>query len=289
MTPPQREVFFKRLYALGTPKASCANRLGCVRLAIHLLLHSEFEAAVAVLAVVCSSMVPVNRASTGRSFLTPLGNEYFLPVRKSNKLTSRSVLCMLILVAMGGTYLLENPLNSLVALHPRYVWLVERLLEHNIPTYKVAFWMRKFGSLSFKRTWVWANTKRICSLDMGPLFGWEKQGCVQTTTRYVDKAGKRRFVGNSNLKRSQQYTYKFASKIVQMVPLVRQDTMENKIPIKVSPESFMDLFGKMNFGEECKQWDSEADLVRVVQYVRGSKKLNIPREWRELIPKTIPI
>ena len=33
MTPPQREVFFKRLYALGTPKASCANRLGCVRCA----------------------------------------------------------------------------------------------------------------------------------------------------------------------------------------------------------------------------------------------------------------
>ncbi|CAL1158067.1 unnamed protein product [Cladocopium goreaui] len=160
---------------------------------------------------------------------------------------------------MGGTYLLENPLNSLVALHPRYVWLVERLLEHNIPDPWLAF--RASG----------------------------KQGCVQTTTRYVDKAGKRRFVGNSNLKRSQQYTYKFASKIVQMVPLVRQDTMENKIPIKVSPESFMDLFGKMNFGEECKQWDSEADLVRVVQYVRGSKKLNIPREWRELIPKTIPI
>ena len=63
--------------------------LSDLRLAIHLLLHSEFEAAVAVLAVVCSSMVPVNRASTGRSFLTPLGNEYFLPVRKSNKLTSR--------------------------------------------------------------------------------------------------------------------------------------------------------------------------------------------------------
>ena len=57
---------------------------------------------------------------------------------------------------------------------------------------------------------------------------------------------------------------------------------------QVAPESFMDLFGKMNFGEECKQWDSEADLVRVVQYARGSKKLSIPREWRELIPKTIP-
>ena len=49
------------------------------------------------------------------------------------------VFCMLILVAMGGTYLLENPLNSLVALHPRYVWLVERLLEHNIPDPWLAF------------------------------------------------------------------------------------------------------------------------------------------------------
>ena len=39
--------------------------LSDLRLAIHLLLHSEFEAAVAVLAVVCSIMVPVNGLALG--------------------------------------------------------------------------------------------------------------------------------------------------------------------------------------------------------------------------------
>ena len=39
---------------------------------------------------------------------------------------------MLLLVAAGGTYILENPMNSLVALHPRFIWLSERLLEHGI-------------------------------------------------------------------------------------------------------------------------------------------------------------
>ena len=40
---------------------------------------------------------------------------------------------MLLLVALGGTYLMENPVNSLVALHPRYVWFCERLQELGIP------------------------------------------------------------------------------------------------------------------------------------------------------------
>ena len=40
---------------------------------------------------------------------------------------------MLLLVAAGGIYILENPVNSLVALHPRYIWFVEQLLRHGIP------------------------------------------------------------------------------------------------------------------------------------------------------------
>ena len=70
-------------------------------------------------------------------------------------------------------------------------------------TYKTSFWMRKYGALSFKRTWVWSSSKRIASLDQGPLSEAEKKGCVQTTSKYRDKAGKLRFQGDSNLKRSQ--------------------------------------------------------------------------------------
>ncbi|CAL1152822.1 unnamed protein product [Cladocopium goreaui] len=232
-------------------------------LAIHLLLHSEFEAAVAVLAVVCSSMVPVNRGSTDRSFMTPLGNEYFLAVRKSNKLTSRSVLCMLLLVALGGTYLMENPVNSLVALHPRYVWFCARLQELGIPTYKIAFWMRKYKAMSYKRTWIWSISSQICSLDLGSLTASERQGCTATTTRYRDKNGKLKFKGNSNLKRSQQYTYKFASKIVQLVPKIRKDTKTKPIPIQVQQDSFQNLFANMNFSDECRAWDAGISLVKM--------------------------
>ena len=34
---------------------------------------------------------------------------------------------MWITILMGGTYCMENPLNSLVACHPRYVWMLEQL------------------------------------------------------------------------------------------------------------------------------------------------------------------
>ena len=66
----------------------CPNKCK-LRLAIHVLLSGEWEALCAFFAVVCSSYVPVNRASTGRSIMTPLGNQDFIPVRKSNILTSR--------------------------------------------------------------------------------------------------------------------------------------------------------------------------------------------------------
>lgn len=52
--------------------------------------------------------------------------------KKINNALCRSVLCMMLLVAAGGTFLLENPLNSLVALHPRFIWLSERLQRFGI-------------------------------------------------------------------------------------------------------------------------------------------------------------
>ena len=45
----------------------------------------------------------------------------------------RSCILMWLAVARGGDYFLENPHNSLIAHHPRYVWLVERLQEFGIP------------------------------------------------------------------------------------------------------------------------------------------------------------
>lgn len=41
----------------------------------------------------------------------------------------RSVIFMWITFLMGGSYFMENPANSLVACHPRYVWMLKRLRE----------------------------------------------------------------------------------------------------------------------------------------------------------------
>ena len=63
--------------------------------------------------------------------------------------------------------------------------------------------MRKWGALSWKRTWLWANTEHIGALDKGPMTPGERAGARPTTTRYRDKQGKTRFKGNSHLKSSQ--------------------------------------------------------------------------------------
>lgn len=44
----------------------------------------------------------------------------------------RSVILMWMTVLMGGVYTMENPHNSLIAHHPRYSWMVRRLLDAGI-------------------------------------------------------------------------------------------------------------------------------------------------------------
>ena len=71
-------------------------------------------------------------------------------------------------------------------------------------TYKIGFWMRKYASMSWKRTWVWSSSSRIHELDLGPLTTDEKNESKTLTTRYRDSKGKVKFQGNSSLKGSQR-------------------------------------------------------------------------------------
>lgn len=44
----------------------------------------------------------------------------------------RSCILVWITYAMGGIFILENPQNSLIALHPRWIWMLERLRAHGV-------------------------------------------------------------------------------------------------------------------------------------------------------------
>ena len=138
------------LLFLGT-FAVCFSTL---RLAISLILRSEFGRALGMFAVCCSSWVPVNRGTGGRTLLTPHGNALVPSVRRSNKLMSRiaacvfftsmlrrrSVLLQVLLLAAGSTVCMENPQNSLIALHDKWVWLVTALQRFSIG----ASWLKSF-------------------------------------------------------------------------------------------------------------------------------------------------
>lgn len=44
----------------------------------------------------------------------------------------RSCILVWITYAAGGIFLLENPQNSLIAMHPRWVWMMEQLRKHGV-------------------------------------------------------------------------------------------------------------------------------------------------------------
>jgi hypothetical protein len=45
----------------------------------------------------------------------------------------RTVILMILVICAGGTILMENPQNSLVAMQSRFVWLVKLLERAKIP------------------------------------------------------------------------------------------------------------------------------------------------------------
>ena len=51
--------------------------------------------------------------------------------------------------------------------------------------------------------------------------------------------------------------------------------------------SLVELFNRLPWDEEGAAWELEADLKELIIYVRGSKKLRIPSEWRCAIPTAI--
>ena len=67
------------------------------------------------------------RASSGRSYLRPLGFLNIKWVQDANVMVSRVVLLLLLVVAQQSTFVLEQPRGSLMRRHPRYIWLCKKL------------------------------------------------------------------------------------------------------------------------------------------------------------------
>lgn len=65
------------------------------------------------------------------------------------------------------------------------------------------FWMKAWGHLTPKRSFVLSNTHLVGQLDKGPMKRKALESEISTTDTYVTKDGRKRFKGNSNLKSTQ--------------------------------------------------------------------------------------
>ena len=63
--------------------------------------------------------------------------------------------------------------------------------------------MRKHLSKTLKRTWIWATSNRIATLDLGPLLPSERVTKVKTTIRKKNKNGEVKWQGSKDLKATQ--------------------------------------------------------------------------------------
>jgi hypothetical protein len=75
--------------------------------------------------VPCSSFVFMNRGTSRRSTARPLGDTSRPTVDKSNIICSRVVMLLMVAIARGAAWAVEQPMSSLMDLHPRFVQLKE--------------------------------------------------------------------------------------------------------------------------------------------------------------------
>ena len=77
-------------------------------------------------------------------------------------------------------------------------------LGHLTKVFKQSFWMRGFGARTAKRTTLWSNSTGVRFFATSKKAKGAKSS-LKLADVYVDKNGRTRYKGNSNLRKSQSH------------------------------------------------------------------------------------
>lgn len=149
---------------------------------------------------------------------------------------ARTICLCLLVTAVGGTWLLEQPYQSLLRwygrfrfltyqmkdprqqlvegysfhlagihwIHPNIFFVILKGLFNAITSevFESCWWMRHYGGESPKRHVMFSNSPWVVELSLGRLVGWKKENNEgkKPCRTYVDSKGVRRFVGTKHLK-----------------------------------------------------------------------------------------
>lgn len=227
----------------------------------------------------CSSLVAVNSGTSKRSACNSIGLSC-PSVDESNTLLERTIcLCMLV-TAKQGVWVLEQPGSSVLEFYPAWLHFLNALYQwYGMKSVRrVAWWMSRYGAKSPKRQYAWANSPAILRLDVG----WKKmKHTIRTCHQYVNKNGKRCWHGSSQLKRTENYPRPFAQAIVRL-----RDDLVNRGTRHSYPSPMPTGVSTVQAAwQDDEGLFKQARLSEVIAYLRLGSSLNLPKHWRETIPR----
>ena len=170
----------------------------------HILTALKVQSpASAMLGPVCSTWVWINRATSKRSLVRPLGRQDLPSVKEANMLVAR-VVALLFILGLGATWwTLEQPRNSLMTEHP---CMRQFFKLHEV--WKVSMNMGQFGAPTLKPSWLFSNLPIIDQIHLHKGVFKENYHPLVWTSKGPD--GRKQVTGlTKDLKASQAYPPKF--------------------------------------------------------------------------------
>ncbi|CAL1151064.1 unnamed protein product [Cladocopium goreaui] len=182
-------------------------------------------------------------------------------------LDNQTCALILLVTALGGVWSLEQPDGSTVS--------------------RVSWWMAHYKSPTPKRHYAYANSEKILQLDKGPLRAVDrkaKKDRIKTADHYFNKQGKKCYKGTKHLRSTEVYPMPFARTLVDMLDAMKSTAKgQPALPMELPPA--LTTMGEPWPMADC-EW-SFAGFGEVFDYLRGNRKLEIPPEYRAVIPRKI--
>ena len=167
------------------------------------------------LGTVCSSWVCVCRASTRRSLANPRGDLRSGSVREGNRHAARSATIAAICYARMVTWILEQPLSSLLPCHPAFVHVQRKALELGRRFVRIDTYQGAFAAGTLKPTMLVSSSTCIQAM-VRPHPGHSALGPSRSCTTGTDATGRKTFTGNKDeLKATQTYSREFGIAVAE--------------------------------------------------------------------------
>ncbi|CAK9024461.1 unnamed protein product [Durusdinium trenchii] len=136
----------------------------------------------------CGSWGLPARGTSKRTFCNAFGAMHLDFVSHANECVAKLVLCLYLIVAKHGYFVLEQPAQSLLVKAPRF----EHFVNHVCFVFVTRFWMQLLGHPSPKPTVVYSNGSWVKTLDLGVL---KKEFRIANTSLKTTRLSPREVLG----------------------------------------------------------------------------------------------